>query len=216
MRKRIVSISLATLACALLLGSLGLPLWQMKLEAPQYQDEEALEVKVFPGSMKGDLGELEVLNSYIGVTMPKTLPQLQWLPMALWGAGILGVAAACLPAASRRWALFLVPLALFIALLVAAAQAQWQMHRIGHERAAKTTLVGVKNFTPPLLGRSKVAQFTITSTFSWGALLIGLGMGLQFYVAWLNRPPRKATARPSVADQSHPLDEGWAADTPGL
>lgn len=189
MPSRTASFGLAVVACALLASSLSLPLWQMRMEAPQYRDDEALGVRVYAGKFEGDLGELGVLNSYIGVHVPKDLPQFSWLPAALIAAGALGIVAAWLPRAWRRCAFVVIPAALSLGLLVAAAQAQWQMHRIGHERDKKTTMVGVKDFTPPLLGRAKVAQFTLTSFFHWGAGLVGLALLLQCFAAWVNRAP---------------------------
>lgn len=175
------------MAAGLLLGSLKLPLWQMRMEAPQYQDEEALDVMVYPGAMRGDLAELKVLNSYIGVHIPEELPQRRWLPAVLVSGALLGLLASFLPRTARRWGLLLVPGAVVAALVVAAAQAQWQMHQVGHERDEKTRLVGVKDFTAPLLGRTRVAQFTITAFLSWGSLLIGGALALQFTGAWLSR-----------------------------
>ena len=53
-------------------------------------------------------------------------------------------------------------------MLISAAMAQWQMHRIGHDRDPHAALKGVGNFTPPILGRVKVANFEITTGFgSW-------------------------------------------------
>lgn len=115
----------------MLIASLKLPLWRMKMEAPQYRDEEALKVVVYPGSLRGDLGEIKVLNTYIGVHIPDELPQLKWLPAALIGAGALGLIAAFLPPGARRRALVVIPALLSVTLLIAAVQAQWQMYDIG-------------------------------------------------------------------------------------
>ena len=48
-------------------------------------------------------------------------------------------------------------------------------------------LVGVKDFTPPFLGTSKIAQFTVSSRFGLGAWLIGGALALQLGAAWLSR-----------------------------
>src|SRR5437588_4283261 len=85
-RSRIVSGSLAAIAAGLLLFSLKLPLWQMRLETPQYKDEEALKIAVHANAFRGDLRELKVLNQYIGVHVPPTLPQFKWLPGVLIAA----------------------------------------------------------------------------------------------------------------------------------
>ncbi len=176
---RIIPLVLALAAAALLAVSVKLPLWHLRMEAPQYRGEEALKVLVYPGALRGDLNEIKTLNQYIGVHIPSQLSQLRWLPATLWTAAALGLAVSLLPVGGRRWGLVLVPALLSVALLAAAVQAQAQMYDIGHKRDHKTKLVGVKDFTPPLLGRSRIAQFDLTSGFGAGAWLIGLAIVLQ-------------------------------------
>jgi copper chaperone NosL len=166
-------------AAALFVTSLSLPLWQLKMEAPQYQDAEALRVSVYPGSMRGDLREISVLNKYIGVHIPENLPELRWLPVALLAGAVLGVGALALKGNARQRSMFGVAALLSLVLLASAATAQWQMHRIGHQRDPHPALKGVGNFTPPILGRVKVANFTITTWLGAGAFLIGAGILLQ-------------------------------------
>jgi hypothetical protein len=149
------------------------------MESPQYQGSEALRVRVYPGSMHGDLREIGVLNKYIGVRIPENLPQLRWLPVALLAAAALGVVAFALPRIVRRRALLITAAILSLVMLISAAMAQWQMRRIGHQRGPHPALKGVPNFTPPILGRVKVANFQITTGFGAGALLIAAGILLQ-------------------------------------
>ena len=186
-RSRIVSFSLVVIAAGLLLASLKLPLWQMRMEAPQYRDEEALKIAVHPNALRGDLRELTVLESYIGVHIPPTLPQFKWLPGTLIAGAILGLVAGLLPLAIRRRALIVLVVALAAVFGVAAVQAVNQMHDIGHHRDQHTPLVGVKDFTPPFLGTTKIAQFEVSSRFGWGAWLIGVALTLQLGAAWLSR-----------------------------
>ena len=184
---------LAVLAAAgLLAGSLSLPVWHLKLEAPQYQGKEALQVHVYPGSMQGDLREISVLNKYIGVRIPNNLPQLRWLPIALLAAAALGLGALALPRVIRSRALFTIASLLAVAVLISAAMAQWQMHRIGHDRDPHAALKGVPSFTPPILGRVKVANFEITTRLGSGALLIAAGILLQIGAGMASRRPQSA------------------------
>lgn len=187
--------ALAVVAGLLLAASLRLPLWQMRMEAPQYRGEEALRVRVYPGSMEGDLGEIAILNQYIGVTVPEVLPQSRWLPAAIISAAGLGVLAAWLPIRRRRAVLLIAPVMLSTLLLAAALQAQRQMHAIGHNRDTRTALKGVEDFTPPLLGSSKIAQFEITAGLGSGGYLIGAAVAIQFGLAWLDATDRKRTPR---------------------
>lgn len=186
-------VTFAALASILLLVALKLPLWEMRLEAPQYRDQEALRVAVHPNALRGDIKELSVLQQYIGVHIPPTLPQFKWLPGLLMAGAVLGFAASLLRIPARRHALVFVSGALAAALALAAVQAMFQIHDIGHRRDQKTILVGVKDFTPPFIGTNKIAQFTVSSRLGLGAWLIGGALTLQLGAAWLSREPR---ARP--------------------
>jgi hypothetical protein len=184
---RYSSFALALVSSILLVLSVRLPLWQMRLEAPQYRDEEALRVAVYPGKYGGDMREISVLDQYIGVHVPATLPQFKWLPFALMAAAALGFVAVLLKRSVKAPALIGVAGALTTALVIAAVQAQFQIHDIGHKRDHKTILVGIHDFTPPFLGTSKIAQFTVSSKFGSGAWLIGSALVLQLAAAWVCR-----------------------------
>jgi hypothetical protein len=198
--KRTLPIALTALAALLLLASLRLPLWHMRLEAPQYRDEEALKIAVFPNRYGGDMREISVLNQYIGVHVPRTLPQFGWLPFLLAGSAALGLAASLLRVRFRRGAISLACGVLAAGLVTAAVQAKFQMHDIGHKRDQRTVLAGMHDFTPPFLGTSKIAQFTVTSGFGLGAWLIGAAMTLQIGAAWASRKTSTASVRstPSI------------------
>jgi hypothetical protein len=183
----ILPVTFAALASILLLVALKLPLWEMRLEAPQYRDQEALRVAVHPNALRGDIKELSVLQQYIGVHIPPTLPQFKWLPGLLMAGAVLGFAASLLRIPARRHALVFVSGALAAALALAAVQAMFQIHDIGHRRDQKTILVGVKDFTPPFIGTNKIAQFTVSSRLGLGAWLIGGALTLQLGAAWLSR-----------------------------
>ena len=171
-RSTIVSLLFATAAGGLLLASLRFPLWQMRMTSPQYQDQETLRVNVYAGAMHGDLNEIHVLNKYIGVTAPTDLPQFRWMPPALIAGAALGVLLALLPLGARRGSQALVAMAVAVAVLGAAALAQFQMYRIGHERNPRAALRGVKDFTPPILGTVKIENFTVSAWPGVGSWLI--------------------------------------------
>jgi len=177
---------LVLVSSLLLLTSLRLPLWRMHLEAPQYRDREALNIAVHPDRFQGDLKELTVLDQYVGVHVPASLPQFKWLPALLAAVAGLGVVAAFLNGARRRRGLVVLACVLATGLAVAAAQATTQIRDIGHKRDSKTVLAGIKDFTPPFLGTTKIAQFTVSSRFGTGAWLIGAGLLLQLGAARLS------------------------------
>ncbi len=176
--RRIISIAFSCTAAALLLASLSLPVWKMHMESPQYQGSESLNVAVYPGSMRGDLKEIELIDKYIGVKIPHDLPQLQWLPATLVAGAVLGLLALFLPMRLRPRALSGTAVALSAALVAAAALAQMQMYQIGHNRV-RGPMAGVHDFTTPLIGDLKVANFHIKSRLGLGAFVIGGAIVLQ-------------------------------------
>jgi copper chaperone NosL len=185
--RNILVMALTMMAAICLVGATKLPLWSLRMEAPQYRDEEALRVTVFAGSMKGDLREITVLNQYIGVHIPAMLPQSKWLPAALLAAAALGMFASVLPIRARRPGMAIVSIALAATVGFAVFQARQQMHDIGHKRDAHTKLARVHDFDPPFLGTAKIAQFTVTSKLRNGAYLIGAAVALQFAGAIISR-----------------------------
>ncbi len=177
---------LVAAAAGLLLAGLKLPMWRLKMEAPQYQGDEALRVQVYPGQMKGDLREIRVLNKYIGVHIPERLPQLSWLPFVICAGASLGLLGAALPTNGRRAVLLASAVALSASMVTAAAQAQHQMRDIGHHRDRHAPLKGVDDFTTPLLGSVKIANFHISSNLGAGAFLIAAAIALQAGAGFLS------------------------------
>ncbi len=203
MRKSSGVIGACVAAAALFVVSLQLPVWHLKMEAPQYQDKEALRVRVYPGHMAGDLREIRVLNQYVGVHIPEHLPELRWLPLALLAAAGLGIVASVLPGKLRPFSLFGVAAALAVTMLASATFAQWQMHQIGHRRNHHAALKGVPDFTPPLLGSVKIANFEITAGLGTGALLIAAGIALQMGASWFAADPARYLAPEAPAAEEH-------------
>lgn len=202
-KKRILTLTLAAGAALLLLVSLKLPLWQIHLEAPQYRGEEALNIAVHPNVMRGDLQELTILNQYIGVNVPPTLPQFQWLPIALMVGAALAIGAALLPLRLRRVGFIVSVVALSATLAVAVFQARAQIYNIGHNRNPHAPMTGVHDFTPPFLGKAKIAQFEVVSSLQLGAWLIGVALALQLGAAGLSGVRKRGV----VANNSKTLDQ---------
>jgi copper chaperone NosL len=197
-RRSLLALALAFLAAGCLAGATKFPLWHLRMEAPQYRDQEALRVNVFAGSMRGDLREISVLNQYIGVHIPATLPQSRWLPTALLVGAALGIFASLFPVKIRRVSLIIVSVSVAATVAFAVFQARGQMHDIGHKRDAHTKLARVQDFDPPFLGTAKIAQFTVSSWLGAGAYLIGAAIALQLGAAVSSRNA-EAKSRPEPA-----------------
>lgn len=161
-------------AALLTLVSLALPLWGVRMTAPQYPDE-ALMLHVDRHGIGGDVQEVETLQQYIGVRFPREMPELQWLPVVVPALSALLVAGAFAGRGAAARALRLATALLFVLFLAAsAAIAQKRLYDVGHDRDPDAPIKAVKSFTPPLVGPARVGNFTVWSFPHVGAwVLVG-------------------------------------------
>jgi hypothetical protein len=177
----------------LLAATLVLPLWSTRMEAPQYKGDEALEVHVYAGRVHGDIHEIELLNQYVGVHLPLDTPELKAAPWLLAAFLVITVIALALPAPARRRAGL--GLCLFMAAVLAGGGAllQYRLYEMGHHRTP-TIMQGVPDFTPPLLGSRKIANFTAHMSLGAGAWTY---LGALLLAAWAARDRPRADERSS-------------------
>lgn len=178
---------------ALLVISLLAPLWITRMEAPQYREDEVLEVRVSAGRVDGDIHEIEVLNQYVGVHLPLDTPELHASPWVLGGLLALSLIAAALGAGRRRamaWLLLVLMLAVAVGGFSVLQYRLWQM---GHVRD-KSIFEGVPDFTPPVIGSKHIANFTVHMSVGWGGWAYALALAL---VGWLALASPKPAALPS-------------------
>jgi hypothetical protein len=181
-------------ASILLALSLLLPLWVTRMEAPQYRDDEVLEVRVFAGRVAGDIHEINLLNQYVGVHLPLDTVELHASPWILGALLGLSLVAIFLPAPVRRRAGIALCALMVVVLAGGAGLLQYRLYQMGHERSP-TIMTGVPDFTPPILGSKKIANF-------WAYM--GLGAGGWAYLgaillagwsAWMSRAGQRADLR---------------------
>jgi len=172
-------------AAILLAATLALPLWSTRMEAPQYKGDEALEVHVYAGRVRGDIGEIELLNQYVGVHLPLDTPELHAAPWVLGAFVVFSLAALALPLRARRRAALGLTLLMAAVLVGGGALLQYRLYRMGHERSP-TIMQGVPDFTPPLLGAKKIANFTAHMSLGAGAWSY---LGALLLAAWSARQP---------------------------
>jgi hypothetical protein len=70
-RVRVLLVTAALLTAA----SLLLPIWGVRMTAPQYPDE-ALVLRIDRHGIGGDVREVETLQRYVGVRFPEEMPEL--------------------------------------------------------------------------------------------------------------------------------------------
>jgi hypothetical protein len=145
------------------------------MEAPQYRNEEALRVAVYAGRVRGDVSEIQTLNQYVGVSLPLDTPELHATPWVLGALWIATLVAWRLPSGARKPATLLLGLAMTAAALGGGAALQYRLYQMGHVRT-HSILEGVPDFTPPVLGSAKIANFTVHMSLGAGGWCYGLAL----------------------------------------
>jgi copper chaperone NosL len=139
--------------------------WELRLNAPQYPG--GLFVSVYTHDVRGDVREVDGLNHYIGMAPLAEAAQFERAiaPYAIVMFVILGIVASFLP---RRWApLLTIPIILF-PFVVFIDLFAW-LYYFGHNLDPTAALSGaIEEFTPAILGRGVVGQFSTDATMGLG------------------------------------------------
>ena len=153
-----------------------LPIWQMRMHAPQYP--EGLVLTIYTNTIKGDVDKINTLNHYVGMhkITPRDFREFTYMPQLLTFFGLMALAAALV---NRRWLAILGWVAFTgFAALMFADYMQWLYH-YGHDLDPRAA-IRLTAFTPPVIGFKQMANFKVWSIPGAGTLLLG--------VAWLLGP----------------------------
>jgi hypothetical protein len=160
------------IASALSAAAVFLPLWGFRMSAPQYPGE-SLHLRVTARSIGGDVHEITTLQKYIGVEFPTKLPELRLLVPAILSLSAVFLAAGIVSGRRSGRASGFAACALAILFLtVSAATLQKRLYDVGHHRDPRAPIRAVHDFTPPLVGPTKVGNFTVWSYPHAGAMLL--------------------------------------------
>ena len=189
---------LVLIAALLVGGALVLPLWEVRLVAPQYPEGLGLLIRAntVTGIKPSDLQSINGLNHYIGMKAiePDAIPELHWMPWILIG---LGVAALLVAASASRQLL----LGWLIVFAVIGAVGIWDFHRweydYGHNLDMENAIIVVPgmNYQPPMIGSKQLLNFTATSWPAPGAWALGVSFALGAAAWTIGRSKRCATRR---------------------
>jgi copper chaperone NosL len=163
-----------------------LPIWTMKLWAPQYR--EGLQLTIFANSIKGDLATINALNHYVGMhaITPDQFKEFSYLPQALSLFGVLALLAALV---NRRWFAILGWLTFTgFAVYMFSDFGIWLWH-YGHDLDPRAA-IKLPAFTPPLIGYKQMANFKVLSLPGPGSVLLGIAWLLGPITLWMK--PRGA------------------------
>lgn len=164
-----------------------LPIWQMKMWAPQYR--EGLTLTIFSNTIAGDIDKINTLNHYVGMhKIPADdFKEFRYLPQALTLFGVLALLAGLV---NRRW-LAIVGWLVFtgFAIYMFTDYARWLWH-YGHDLDPRAA-IKLQAFTPPLIGFQKMANFKVLSIPGAGTLLLGVAWLFGPLVLYLERRARR-------------------------
>ena len=175
-----LSITLLVTAAALLVISIFLPYWRMRLNAPQYPG--GLYVTVFVDRMEGDVAEIDGLNHYIGMAPLGEAAQIErsLAPIALAVIVLMIIGVAFVH--SKWFAIFAIPAMTFPVVFLADMWI-WLWYYGNHLDPTAPLSSSIKPFTPTILGTGHVGQFSTTSWLLPGwylaflaAILTGVGL----------------------------------------
>lgn len=160
-----------------------LPIWMMKLWAPQYR--EGLQLLIYTNGIRGDLDSINTLNHYVGMhhITADDFKEFTYLPQALTAFGVLALLGGIF---NRRWIAILGWLAFTgFAVYMFRDYALW-LWRYGHDLDPHAP-ISLPVFTPPLIGFKQMANFKVLSTPHAGTILLGIAWLLGPVVLWLDR-----------------------------
>lgn len=192
----VVRVALGLVAGALVVSSLFLPLWQARLEAPQYPG--GLTVVAYGDEVAGDVEEVDILNHYVGMRAfnPEDVTEMALWPLAV-GVGLAAVVVATL--AGRRWPGRLARFGLWMLPIGVLVDIQFRLYQYGHDLDPGAAL-RIPEFTPLVVGPTKVWNFVTWSrpgmglvAIAAGAALLTFGPGLVERVRARRRSPSSLT-----------------------
>jgi len=168
-----------------------LPIWQMRLWAPQYR--EGLTLTIYTNTIRGDLQSINTLNHYVGMhaIKPDDFREFRFMPQALTAFGICALLAGLF---NRRWLAFAGWLAFSaFAVLMFRDYTTWLWH-YGHDLDPRAPIT-LPAFTPPVIGFKQMANFRVLSMPAAGTWLLGVAWALGPLALWLERRARSRPAR---------------------
>jgi copper chaperone NosL len=193
-----ISSVLLAFASAFLLFALPLPLWHIRLLAPQYPEGLGMDIhaRTVVGAKEHDLENINELNHYIGMKViePEKIADLRVIPWLIAGLGLLGFVVAI----ARKRALLIGWLMGFGILGAVGLWDFWHWeYSYGHDLDYAHAIIKVPGMTyePPLVGTKQLLNFTASSWPAAGAVLLGVAfvLGVMAIVVGGRGAARRAT-----------------------
>lgn len=185
--------TLMIVGSALLLGLFIYPLWDIKLEAPQYPKGLGMYIHLdgLEGYTKHDLQNIDGLNHYIGMqTLPKKEDMWEFtvFPIVVGSMAILGIIIGCFgyfKKSAYKWFMAWLVLMSILGVLGMFDFNAWMIDygtNLDPNAIMKMTddFGNPMSYKPPLFGSKDILNFTAHSYPAKGGILLGIGMVIIF------------------------------------
>ena len=198
--------ALVLLLVPLVIG-LTLPLWHIRMEAPQYP--EGLTVDIYAHTLQGghdgnDIHEINILNHYIGMKrIDRTeLADLDWLP---FGFGLLGIMLLRVAAVGNVRSLLDLTVIAGYFTAFSLGRFIYKLYAYGHQLSPDAP-IKIKPFMPAIFGTKEIGNFTThagpgSGTYLVGVFAVGL-LGIAVLHLVKGRRNAKAAASAAVAESA--------------
>lgn len=182
-----------------ILGLFVFPLWNIRLEAPQYPIPLGMDIYIndFADEHPHDIKNINLMNHYVGMKyIPETIPEFKIFPAVIIVMSILGLLIGW--KGSYKWMLGWFLLMVVLAGLGIYDFYLWE-HDYGHDLDPKAIMKftnpdgTVMGFQPPLFGSKDILNFKAHSYPQLGAYFLALGMALSFLAFLLGKKEKTKT-----------------------
>lgn len=190
---------LMILGSLLILGLFVFPLWNIKLEAPQYPIPLGMDIYIndFADEHPHDIKNINLMNHYVGMKyIPETIPEFSIFPTVIIAMTVIGLIIGL--RLNYKWFL-----AWFILMAILAAAGVYDFYLwesdYGHDLDPKAIMKftnpdgSVMGFQPPLFGSKDILNFTAHSYPQLGAYFLAAGMALSFVSFLVGRKEKTKT-----------------------
>lgn len=186
--------TLVAIGALLLAGLYFLPMWWIRLEAPQYPGDLALGIKIHinkvVGAKENDLDNINGLNHYIGMNRiePDAIPELKIMPYIVAALIAIGL----LVAFAGKKSLVLAWMGLVCAGGAIGLYDFWKWeYEYGHNLDPHAIIkIPGMSYQPPLFGTQELLNFTASSYPDIAFYMILVGLALAAY-AVMGKTERK-------------------------
>jgi len=175
---------LIAVASMLLLTAFLFPLWQIRLQAPQYP--EGLGMNIWVNTIRSlhphNIKTINDLNHYVGMKpiKPSSIPELKFMPYLLIGLFLLGI----ITSISAKKTFLTAWVASFAGLAVAGLIDfyKWE-YNYGHNLNPNAAIkIPGMSYQPPLLGSKQLLNINATSIPYIGGIAVIIAFGIGMYV----------------------------------